>query len=130
MTAAAAATAVATAGSTVELGSWGVEGTIREVSHAPTAAEFWRSSVHRWEPLLVRGGAKSMAAFGAWSTEELIERFGNLTVRTERAKEDRRAGSQKGGMTLAELLSPWLSSVPLSSTDTAELCRRSRSALR
>ena len=40
--------------STVELGSWGVEGAIRELAHAPTAAEFWKTAVHRWEPLLVR----------------------------------------------------------------------------
>ena len=60
--------------------------------------------MHRWEPLLVRGAAASMGAFGAWTTEHLVDAFGNLTVRTERAKEDRRAGSQKGGMALSELL--------------------------
>ena len=90
--------------STVELGSWGVEGAIRELAHAPTAAEFWKTAVHRWEPLLVRGAAASMGAFGAWTTEHLVDAFGNLTVRTERAKEDRRAGSQQGGMALSELL--------------------------
>ena len=74
--------------STVELGSWGVEGAIRELAHAPTAAEFWKTAVHRWEPLLVRGAAASMGAFGAWTTEHLVDAFGNLTVRTERAKEN------------------------------------------
>ena len=52
----------------------------------------------------MRGAAASMGAFGAWTTEHLVDAFGNLTVRTERAKEDRRAGSQKGGMALSELL--------------------------
>ena len=40
-----------------------------------------------------------------WNASYLIETYGDLNVRTERAVEDRAAGSQKGGMSLADLIS-------------------------
>lgn len=86
------------------LGSWGVVGRIDEIRHTPTAREFWTVNVDEWRPLMVRGAATSMPATAGWDAAALVQRFGDMVVRTERAQEDRRAGSQRGGMPLSELL--------------------------
>jgi len=86
------------------LGSWGVVGSIATIEHTPTAREFWTVDVDAWRPLLLRGAAADMPAAREWDRDTLVSRYGNSTVRTERAKEDRVAGSQRGGMPLTELL--------------------------
>jgi len=86
------------------LGTWGVVGPVDEVRHTPTAREFWTVNVAKWRPLVLRGAASSMPAAAEWDSATLLAHFGNLTVRSERAREDRRAGSQRGGMRLSALL--------------------------
>ena len=88
-----------------KLGSWGVIGSIDDVDHMPTAREFWEEYVVKWQPLIVRGAGATMPATELWNLEYLSNKFGNLTVRVEAARENRaNPGNIKGGMSLSELM--------------------------
>ena len=53
--------------------------------------QFWTEYVQKWRPVILRGAAKSSAAFQKWDEKYLREKFPNVAMKIERPAEKRKS---------------------------------------